>query len=197
MSARLRIGLTGGIGSGKSTVAALLAQRGGYVVDADQIAREVVEPGSDGLAQLVAEFGVEIVNDDGSLNRAALARQAFGSTAAKARLDSIMHPLIATQTGRRFAQAPGEAIVVHDVPLLAELGLASNYDAVIVVDADDEIRIERLVQRGLTEDDARARISMQATRQERLAVADYVIENHGSLIDLVTQVDRVWQAITA
>lgn len=190
------IGLTGGIGSGKSTVAQVLAGQGAYIVDADQIAREVVGPGSDGLTQLAAEFGADIVNEDGSLNRAELASRAFSSPTAKVRLDSIMHPLIAAQTARRFADAPSEAVVVHDVPLLAELGLASNYDAVIVVDADDEIRVERLVQRGLTEDDARARIAVQATREERLAVADYLIENHGSLADLVTQVDRVWRAIT-
>lgn len=194
---RKLVGLTGGIGSGKSTVAELLAQLGAYIVDADQIAREVVRPGTPGLRALVAEFGAAIVSEDGSLNRQALADIAFATPRSKAKLDDITHPLIVARTSELFDAAPADAIVVHDVALLAELGIADNYDAVIVVDADDEVRVHRLIERGMREDDARQRLLHQSSRQARLDIADYVITNDGSFAALSTAVDRVWRQLTA
>jgi dephospho-CoA kinase len=191
----LRIGLTGGIGSGKSSVAALLAERGAAVVDADAIAREVVSPGSIGLAELVEAFGAQIKQPDGSLNRTALAEIAFASPEAKATLNAITHPLIAQRTGELIAGVPGDAVLVHDIPLLTELGLQDGYDLVVVVDCPDEIRVARLLDRGLTEDDARARIGAQATRDQRLAIADVVVDNSGDWESLAHQVDELYGRI--
>ncbi len=191
----MKIGLTGGIGSGKSSVAALLAKRGIQVVDADAIAREVVEPGSSGLAALVEQFGSGIQQADGSLNRAALAEIAFSSTAATAALNAITHPLIVERTSQLFALAPEGSVVVHDIALLTELGLGDNYDLVVVVDCPDEVRIARLVNRGLTAQDARARIEAQATREDRLAIADVVVDNSGSWRSLELQVDELFERI--
>ncbi len=191
-----RIGLTGGIGSGKSTVAALLAELGAHVIDADAVAREVVAPGSDGLAALVEAFGTGILSPDGALDRAALAQRVFADDSARAQLNAITHPRIAARTAELTAQLPGDAVLVHDVPLLAELGLQGNYDFVVVVDAPDEQRVHRLVERGLSEPDARARIRAQSTREQRLAVADVVIDNSGSLADLTEQVQKVWPRLS-
>lgn len=188
----LRVGLTGGIGSGKSTVARLLAKHGAIVVDSDAIAREVVAPGTPGLTQLVAEFGPEILAEDGSLNRAELAARAFADPQRRAVLDGITHPLITARTAELFAAAGHGEIVVHDIPLLTELGLEQAYDYVIVVDASEETRAARLVGRGLTEEDARARMSHQATREQRLAIADAVIENEGRESDLEPAVAELW-----
>jgi dephospho-CoA kinase len=188
----LRIGLTGGIGSGKSTVSRLLAERGAVIVDADLIAREVVEPGSPGLAAVVEAFGHAVVAVDGSLDRPALAKVVFGDPEARARLDGIVHPLVRARATEVAAGAPRDAVVVHDVPLLAETGQASSYDLVVVVEADPETRIARLVQRGLTAEDARARIAVQATDEERRAIADVVLDNSGSPEQLAAQVDRLW-----
>lgn len=189
------VGLTGGIGSGKSTVARMLAERGAFVVDADDVARVVVAPGASGLAGIVAEFGPEVLAADGSLNRAALAGMVFADDDRRARLNAILHPLIARRTAELMASAPSDAVRVHDVPLLAELGLAANYDLVIVVDAPDEIRLARLRERGIEEGDARARMASQAGRDQRLAIADIVIDNSGDAEYLVGQVDRAWLAI--
>jgi dephospho-CoA kinase len=188
----LRIGLTGGIGSGKSTVSRLLAERGAVIVDADLIAREVVEPGTPGLAAVVEAFGDAVVAADGSLDRPALARVVFGDPEARARLDGIVHPLVRARAAEIAAGAPPDAVVVHDVPLLAETGQASSYDLVVVVETDPETRIARLVQRGLTAEDARARIAVQATDDERRAIADVVLDNSGSPEQLAAQVDRLW-----
>lgn len=193
----LRVGLTGGIGSGKSTVARLLADRGAFVVDADAIAREVVSPGSDGLAALVDHFGVRILNADGSLNRQELAGIVFADPDERAQLDAITHPRIAGLTHERYKLAAPGQIIVHDVPLLVELGLASGYDHVVVVDCPDEIRVQRLVERGLTGADARSRIAAQATREQRLAVADTVLDNSTTADDLVVQVDALWEQLTS
>ena len=174
------VGLTGGIGAGKSTVTAVLAEAGAVIVDADLIAREVVEPGSPGLAMLVAEFGEQILGPDGALDRAALASIAFVDADRTAALNAITHPLIGQRTGELFAAAPTDAIVVHDMPLLVEGGMAPGYNLVIVVDTPAEIRLQRLVeQRGMAEDDARARMSRQATDEQRRAVADVLIDNSG------------------
>jgi len=188
----LRIGLTGGIGSGKSTVSRLLAERGAVIVDADVIAREVVEPGTPGLAAVVEAFGNGVVAADGSLDRPALATVVFGDPEARARLDGIVHPLVRARATEVAGAAPPDAVVVHDVPLLAETGQASSYDLVVVVEADPETRIARLVERGLTAADARARIAVQATDEERRAIADVLLDNSGSPEQLAAQVDRFW-----
>jgi dephospho-CoA kinase len=188
----LRIGLTGGIGSGKSTVAALLAARGAVVVDADRIAREVVEPGTPGLASVAEAFGRGILTPEGALDRAALAGIVFADPEALARLDAVVHPLVRHRTAELVAAAAADAVVVNDVPLLVETGQASSYDVVLVVQADTETRVARLVQRGLTEQDARARIAAQATDEQRRAVADVVLDNSGSPGELAEQVERFW-----
>jgi dephospho-CoA kinase len=188
----LRIGLTGGIGSGKSTVAALLTQHGARVVDADRIAREVVEPGTPGLAAVVAEFGEGVLTPEGALDRAALAALVFGDPAARARLDAVVHPLVRSRAAELVAAAPADAVVVQDVPLLVETGQASSFDLVLVVEADVGTRVARLVERGLTAEDARARIASQATDEQRRAVADVVLRNDGDREALAVQVDRFW-----
>jgi dephospho-CoA kinase len=188
----LRIGLTGGIGSGKSTVSELLAAHGAVVVDADRIAREVVEPGTPGLAAVAEAFGDAVLAADGSLNRPALAAIVFSDPEARRRLDGIVHPLVRRRTAELVAAAPEDAVVVNDVPLLVETGQASSYDLVVVVEADPEIRVARLVQRGLTEDDARARIAAQAGDEQRRAVAHVVLDNSGTPEELAAQVDRFW-----
>jgi dephospho-CoA kinase len=188
----LRIGLTGGIGSGKSTVSALLAERGAVVVDADKIAREVVAPGTPGLAQVVDAFGNAVLAPDGSLDRPALAAIVFSDPEARARLDGIVHPLVRARAGELAAAAPEGSVVVNDVPLLVETGQAGSYDLVLVVEADPATRVERLVRRGLTADDARARIASQATDEQRRAVADVVLDNSGTQEQLAEQVDRFW-----
>jgi dephospho-CoA kinase len=188
----LRIGLTGGIGSGKSTVSRLLAERGAVIVDADAIAREVVEPGTPGLAAIVEAFGSAILAADGSLDRPALAAVVFAEPDERRKLDGIVHPLVRARAVEVAAAAPPEAVVVHDVPLLAETGQASVYDLVVVVEADPETRVSRLVQRGLTAEDARARIAAQATDEERRAIADVVLDNSGTPDQLAEQVDRLW-----
>ena len=188
----LRIGLTGGIGSGKSTVAGLLAARGAQIVDADRIAREVVEPGTPGLEAVVAAFGPGVLTHDGALDRPALAAVVFADPEARRRLDGIVHPLVRARATELVAAAPPDAVVVQDVPLLVETGQAGSYDLVLVVEADLETRVRRLVGRGLSEDDARARIAAQATDDQRRAVADVVLDNSGTVEDLEVQVDRFW-----
>ena len=188
----LRIGLTGGIGSGKSTVAGLLAARGARIVDADRIAREVVEPGTPGLEAVAAAFGQEVLTPEGALDRPALAAVVFADPDARRRLDGIVHPLVRARATEMVAAAPPDAVVVQDVPLLVETGQAGSYDLVLVVEADLDTRVRRLVGRGLAEDDARARIAAQASDEQRRAVADVVLDNSGSVEDLEAQVDRFW-----
>ena len=188
----VRIGLTGGIGSGKSTVSALLAARGAVVIDADRIAREVVEPGTPGLAAVVESFGPEVLTADGSLDRPALAAIVFGDPEARRRLDGIVHPLVRARAAELAAAAPEGSVVVHDVPLLVETGQADSYDLVLVVEADPETRVSRLAGRGLAAEDARARMAAQATDEQRRAVADVVLDNSGTEAELAEQVDRFW-----
>lgn len=197
----LVVGLTGGIGSGKSEVARRLADLGAVVVDADAIAREVVEPGTPGLAQVVAEFGAEVLDPDGRLDRDRMAAIAFADDVNRQRLNAIVHPLIAAAMIERTAAA-GErdphAVVVNDVPLLVEGGLTDRYDLVVVVDVDESTQLRRLVQqRGMSEADARARMAVQATREQRLAVADIVIDNSGDLADLDRRVGEAWADLRA
>ena len=190
----LRVGLTGGIGSGKSTVASLLLERGATVIDADAIARQVVEPGQPALSALVSEFGDEIVRADGTLNRGELAHIAFSDPAATARLNNIMHPAIKAETARLIELAGPDAIVIHDMPLLVETGQHDLVDCVVVVDVPETTQLERAVGlRGLTEADVERRMAAQVSRQDRLAFADIVIDNSGSIDDTVRQVDALWE----
>lgn len=188
----LRVGLTGGTGSGKSTLARRLAGRGAVVVDADALAREVVAPGTPGLAAVAAAFGDEVLAPDGSLDRAALAGVVFGDEGRRRALEAITHPLIARRTGELVAAAPADGVLVHDVPLLVEKRMAPGYHLVVVVDAPVEDRVRRLVGRGLPEDDARRRIASQATDDDRRAVADAWVDNTGSADDLDRAADRLW-----
>jgi dephospho-CoA kinase len=192
----LRVGLTGGIGAGKSAVARLLADHGAVVIDADAIAREVVEPGTPGLAEVAAVFGVGVLRPDGSLDREALGRVVFADPAARRRLEEITHPLIRAETVRRMAAAPPDAVVVHDVPLLVEAGLAGSYDAVVVVEAPEELRLDRLVGRGLPRDQALARMAQQASAEQRRAVATHLVDNGGDLDALRARVAQVWAELT-
>ena len=188
----LRTGLTGGTGSGKSTVARRLGERGAVVVDADVLAREVVAPGSEGLAAVVEEFGAEVLAPDGALDRAALAAVVFGDDARRRALEAITHPLIARRTGELVAAAPDDAVLVHDVPLLVEKRMGAGYHLVVVVDAPVEDRVRRLVGRGMPEDDARRRIASQADDEQRRAAADVWLENAGTPQQLEQAVDRLW-----
>lgn len=197
----MTVALTGGIGSGKSSVAARLAQHGAVVVDADAIAREVVEPGTPGLAAVVAEFGTGVLRADGSLDRAEMASIVFADPERRAALEAIVHPLVGRRSAELIAAAPAGAVIVYDVPLLAEsLGTgrdrSTEFDTVVVVEAPLEDRVARLVLRGLTEADARARIGAQATDEQRRAIADHVLDNSGDLAHLHAQVDALWATLT-
>lgn len=192
-----RVGLSGGIGAGKSTVADLLRAHGAHVVDADALARDVVEPGAPGLAAVVARFGAGVQALDGSLDRPAVAGIVFADPEALAALEGIIHPLVAARVAEILAAAPPDAVVVYDVPLLVEKGLAGDYDVVVIVDAPEEVRLERLTARGLTRAQALARIAAQATREQRLEVADKVIDNGGDRAALQQQVDHLWAELTA
>jgi dephospho-CoA kinase len=193
----LLVGLTGGIGSGKSTVAELLARRGAVIVDADEVARSVVEPGEPALAELVERFGPGILGPDGRLDRPALAAIAFASDENRAVLDSVTHPAIGAEFSRRIERAPVGAVVVCDVPLLVEsaTGRSRPYERVIVVEAPRELRLRRLEARGVNRADAERRMNAQATDEQRRAVATYVIDNGGDLDALTQQVDRVWDEL--
>ena len=192
----LRVGLSGGIGSGKSTVARALARRGAVVIDADAIAREVVEPGEPGLAAVVSRFGPEVLAADGGLDRPKLAALVFHDAEARADLNAIVHPLVAAESARRMAAAPPGAVVILDVPLLVEAA-RSGYDVVVIVEAPEAVRLERLVGRGMAEDDARRRMAAQASDAERRKVADVVVDNSGSEADLEVQIDSLWARLTA
>ncbi|SDK10562.1 dephospho-CoA kinase [Streptomyces indicus] len=192
----LKVGLTGGIGAGKSSVSRLLDAYGAVLIDADQIAREVVAPGTPGLAAVVEAFGEEILAQDGSLDRPRLGSIVFADPERLAVLNGIVHPLVGARSAELERAAAEDAVVVHDVPLLAENGLAPLYDLVIVVDAQPETQLDRLVRlRGMSEDDARARMAAQATREKRLEIADIVIDNDGPLDALEPQVRAVWEQL--
>ena len=192
------IGLTGGIGAGKSTVAQMLQERGAVIIDADQIARDLVEPGEPALEALVQAFGPGILLEDGRLSRGALAQQAFGDADATSMLNAIMHPRIAAESRRRIEAMADAPVVVYDMPLLVETGQVDDVDLVVVVDVPVDEQVRRAVGlRGLDEDDVRRRIEVQATREQRAAVAHAVIDNSGSLEDTREQVDRLWAALLA
>jgi dephospho-CoA kinase len=188
----MRVALTGGVASGKSTVAAILAELGAVVIDSDQLAREVVEPGTPGLAAVVDAFGPSVLDGDGRLDRPALGAVVFADEAARRRLEGILHPLIRARGAEIEAAAPEGALVVHDIPLLVESGQAGLFDAVLVVDVPVQTQVRRMVQdRGWSADDARARVAAQASRDERLAVATHVVDNTGTRDDLRARVTEV------
>jgi dephospho-CoA kinase len=192
-----RLGLTGGIGSGKSTVSARLAAHGAILIDYDGLAREAVEPGTPALAAIVERFGDDVVAADGTLDRTALAAVVFGDDAARHDLEAITHPAIFDLAMAREATAPDDAVVVHDHPLLVEVGMDATCDLVVVVDAPEDVQLERLVTlRGMTEADARARLAAQTSREVRTAAADIVLDNTGSVEDLEAKVDEIWARIS-
>ncbi|MEU7469802.1 dephospho-CoA kinase [Streptomyces sp. NPDC044984] len=192
----LKVGLTGGIGAGKSEVSRLLVERGAVLIDADRIAREVVEPGTPGLAAVVDAFGPEVLTADGRLDRPKLGSIVFADPERLAVLNSIVHPLVGARSRELEGAAAEDAVVVHDVPLLTENGLAPLYDLVIVVDASPETQLDRLVgRRGMTAEDARARMAAQATREQRREIADIVIDNDVPLDELEQRVEDVWSGL--
>ncbi|MSW43699.1 MAG: dephospho-CoA kinase [Actinobacteria bacterium] len=193
----MKVGLTGGIGSGKSTVADMFARRGAVVIDADGIARELVEPGQPALHELVDEFGEGIIAEDGSLRRSELARIAFEDPGATERLNAIMHPLIRTETQRRLAAAADAEVVLYDMPLLFETHQEELVDVVVVVDVPEALQVKRAVRRGLDEADVRRRMEVQTSRSRRVTEADFVIDNSGSRRNTERQVQGIWDELQA
>jgi dephospho-CoA kinase len=192
----MRVALTGGIGSGKSEVSRLFDELGAVVVDADVLAREAVAAGTSGLEEVVRTFGADLLGSDGELDRPELGRRVFADPTARTQLEAIVHPRVRRRADEIEAAAPADAVVVHDIPLLVESGQAERFDAVVVVDVPEELQVQRLVDgRGMAEDDVRARIKAQAGREERLAVADHVIDNTGTREDLRPQVAEVLAAL--
>ncbi|KRF16064.1 dephospho-CoA kinase [Nocardioides sp. Soil796] len=188
----MRVGLTGGVASGKSTVSAILAELGAVIIDADALAREVVEQGTPGLAAVVAEFGDGLLTPQGDLDRPAMGRLVFGDEAARKRLEAIVHPLVFERIVELESAAGPDDVVVHDIPLLAESGRADTFDAVIVVHAPADVQVERMVRdRGWTEEEAKSRIAAQVDAEERLAIATHVIDNTGTHEDLRHRVAEV------
>jgi dephospho-CoA kinase len=197
---RLIVGLTGGIGSGKSTVAGMLAERGAAVIDVDALGRQVIAPGGRAVSAVLAEFGPGVADADGHIDRAALASAVFGDAAALARLTAISHPAINAELVERIDALPDDAIVVLDMAILVESNLgridpAHSYSRVVVVEAPEELRVERAVARGMREADVRARIASQATDAQRRAVADAVVTNDADLATLQARTDRLWEQI--
>src|SRR3954453_11024609 len=194
----MRVGLTGGVASGKSTVAAMLVELGAVVIDADALAREVVAKGTPGLASVVEEFGEELLGPNGELDRPAMGRLVFADESARRRLEAIVHPLVFERIVELEEQAPADAVVVHDIPLLAENGRAGDFDAVVVVDAPEEVQVERMVRdRGWSREDAESRMRAQSSREDRRAIATYVIENTGTREDLRRRVAEVYARVVS
>ena len=195
---RRRVALTGGVASGKSTVAALLRDLGAVVIDADVLAREVVALGTPGLQEIVESFGPGVLTEDGHLDRPAMGSLVFSDEEARRRLEAIVHPRVRERGAALEAEAGTETLVVHDIPLLTETGQADTFDAVVVVDVPVETQIERMVElRGMSTKEARARVSAQASREQRRAAATYLIENIGTLGDLRVRVTEVFEQLTA
>jgi dephospho-CoA kinase len=192
----MRVGLTGGVASGKSTVSALLAELGAVVIDADLLAREVVAAGTDGLAEVVEAFGPEVLTAEGELDRPAMGALVFADPERRRVLERIIHPRVRARGAEMEAQAAPDALVVHDIPLLAETGQADRFDAVIVVDVPTEVQVDRMTTlRGMTREEAEARVAAQATREQRLAIATHVVDNPGTLEDLRARVAEVYAAL--
>jgi dephospho-CoA kinase len=193
------IGLTGGIASGKSTIARRLAEHGATIIDADIVSREVVAPGSPALASIALEFGEDMIDSEGTLNRAKLGALVFSDAEKLEKLNAIMHPAVKTRSAEVLAKARADnpdSVIVYDVPLLVEADIARNYDEIIVASAPEETRIKRMIQlRGLTDEEAKARIGAQASEAKRLAIADVVIDTGGNLQHTLEQVDALWDRI--
>lgn len=193
------LGLTGGIGSGKSTVAAMLARRGAEIIDADAIARDLMEPGTEVFEDVIQAFGHVVLDNSGALDRAALARVVFSDESARERLNGIVHPAVRAESRKRVDAAeedPDSFVIVQDIPLLVETGQSDSFDGVIVVEAPEAARVERLVTtRGMDPDDARSRIRAQATDEQRRAISTWVIDNSGSEEETEEQVDRLWREL--
>jgi dephospho-CoA kinase len=189
----LRVGLTGGIGSGKSEVSRRLASYGAVVIDADAVAREVVAPGTPGLTEVVQEFGPDVLRGDGSLDRDRLGELVFADESLRLKLNAIIHPRVGERMAELERQADGAPVIVHDVPLLAENHLAGSFDEVVVVDVSPRIQLDRLArERGMPRAQAEARMGAQASREERLAIATIVVDNSGSLAELDREVGDLW-----
>jgi dephospho-CoA kinase len=192
----LHVGLTGGIASGKSAVSQRLAEHGAVIIDADELAREVVDVGTEGLAQIVDEFGEGVVAEDNSLDRAALGQMVFDDEAARARLNAIIHPKVREAAARRREAAPEGSVVVEDIPLLVETGQQDRFDVLVVVQAPEAERLRRMSEdRGMDRHEAELRISAQTTDQQRAAAADVVLDNSGTLEELYAQTDRLWDEL--
>ena len=192
----VKVGLTGGVAAGKSTVSAMLAELGAVIIDADVLAREVVARGTPGLVAVVAEFGTELLTPDGDLDRAAMGSLVFADAGARKRLEAIVHPLVFERIVELESQTPDDAVVVHDIPLLAESGRAATFDAVLVVHAPAELQVARMTQdRGWTREEAEARIAAQASAEDRMALATHVIDNTGSTDELRRRVEAVYAAL--
>jgi dephospho-CoA kinase len=194
----MRVGLTGGVASGKSTVSAMLAELGAVVIDADLLAREVVAAGTDGLAEVVEAFGPEVLTTDGELDRPAVGAIVFADEQKRRALEAIVHPRVHRRGHELEDAAPEGAVVVHDIPLLAETGQADRFDAVLVVDVPTDLQVQRMSDlRGMTREDAEARIAAQAGREQRLAIATHVIDNTGTLDELRKRVEEVYAELSA
>jgi dephospho-CoA kinase len=194
----MRVALTGGVAAGKSTVAAVLEELGAVVIDSDRLAREVVEPGTPGLAAVVEEFGEQVLAEDGSLDRPALGAVVFADPARRRRLEEILHPLIRRRSLELAAAVPPGTLVVHDIPLLVETGQAGDFDEVLVVDVPVGTQVERMVaERGWSREDAEARVAAQASREERLAAATHVVDNTGTREDLRDRVTEVFHTLVS
>jgi dephospho-CoA kinase len=195
---RVRVGLTGGVASGKSTVSSMLRELGAVVIDADQLAREVVAPGTEGLAEIVTAFGDGVLTPEGELDRPGMAAIVFGDEEARRRLEGIIHPRVRRRGAELEAAAGPDSVVVHDIPLLAETGRPSAFDAVVVVDVPVETQVRRMVElRGMSRDEAEARIAAQASREDRLAIATHVIDNTGTPEDLRERVAEVFESLVS
>ena len=190
------VGLTGGIGSGKSTIARLLAEHGAHIIDADHVAREVVEPGTPALAEIAAVFGSLVLSADGSLNRGVLGDIVFSDPAKRLQLNAIVHPAVHKRTQELIAQAAHDSVVVYDVPLLVETQNEYSFDEIVVATAPESVRIERLMEhRGMLESEAAARIESQAPEEERLKIASHIIDTSGDILHTYSQVDALWSQL--
>jgi dephospho-CoA kinase len=191
----MKVGLTGGIGAGKSTVADLFSKRGAVVIRSDELARQVVEPETQGFRQVISRFGNEIVNDKGSIDRAKLAQVVFNDDVALKDLENIVHPLVRERTNKLMSEQTSETIIVNEIPLLLEKKMESLFEFLVIVISNEKNRLERLSQKGVSEDQAKARMAKQVNDQERKAAADFLIVNDGNLDQLEADVEKIWQTL--
>jgi dephospho-CoA kinase len=191
----MKVGLTGGIGAGKSTVADLFSKRGAVVIRSDELARQVIEPQTPGFKQVISRFGNEIVNDEGSIDRAKLAQVVFNDDVALKDLENIVHPLVRERTNRLMSEQTSETIIVNEIPLLLEKKMESLFDFLVIVISSEKNRLERLSQKGVSEDQAKARMAKQVNDQDRKAAADFLIVNDGNLDQLEADVQKIWQTL--